>query len=87
MLGSLSLLIATSAPALAIKALRAIEVGDALWMSRGCYADTVSSRALAQDAFYDDKGMTVDVCLNYCTSGGYPFAGLEYARECYVSCL
>lgn len=82
----LSLLIAASAPALAIPTSRAIEVRDAQWEPQGCYADSVSRRALAQDAFYDNKGMTVEICLNYCTAGGYPFAGLEYSRECYVSC-
>ncbi|OAG05309.1 uncharacterized protein CC84DRAFT_1248224 [Paraphaeosphaeria sporulosa] len=35
-----------------------------------------------RSAFYDTKEMTMEVCLNYCTAGGYPYAGLEYSQEC-----
>lgn len=29
--------------------------------------------------------MTVPLCLSYCQSSGYNWAGLEYTRECYCA--
>ena len=54
------------------------------WMSEGCYKEPLGRRALAQAAFYDYSGMTVEKCQSFCASKGYPYAGLEYVGECYV---
>ena len=31
----------------------------------------------------DTVGMTVEACLTFCASKGYPYAGLEYYHECF----
>ncbi|KAL0950804.1 hypothetical protein HGRIS_007569 [Hohenbuehelia grisea] len=52
------------------------------WVSKGCFTDSVSARALRGASFSDDK-MTVESCLGFCSSGGYTHAGVEFGRECF----
>ncbi|KAL1955711.1 hypothetical protein VTO42DRAFT_8183 [Malbranchea cinnamomea] len=47
---------------------------------RGCYTDSVFSRALTGAASDDDE-MTIDFCADFCQA--YRFFGLEYGRECF----
>ncbi|KAI1652615.1 WSC-domain-containing protein [Daldinia decipiens] len=48
----------------------------------GCAADSGSSRTLSGHSTVADN-MTIEYCTSVCKSQGYPFAGLEYSRECY----
>lgn len=48
----------------------------------GCAADGGSSRTLSGHSTAADD-MTIEYCTSVCKSQGYPFAGLEYSRECY----
>ena len=54
------------------------------WTYQGCYVDSTSSRVLS-GAFYSSSAMTEENCVSYCakTNGGYDFADVEYANECY----
>lgn len=54
------------------------------WTSKGCYTDNVGTRALNSKSYADD-GMTQESCVNFCSTAGYAFAGVEYSRECYCS--
>lgn len=50
----------------------------------GCFGD--SFERLFQGAYFDDPvGMTIDACLGFCRSQNFPFAGVEYASECYCA--
>ena len=54
----------------------------AQWSSKGCYTDSVSSRALGKQ-FRLEKN-TVGNCINACTAAGYSYAGVEYGSgKCY----
>ena len=50
--------------------------------STSCVAEGSTGRALAASSF-TSASMTVPMCLNYCQSKGYQYAGLEYSGECY----
>lgn len=52
------------------------------WSSVGCYREPSSGRAL-EGASTSSDTMTASQCLNYCSSKGYAFAGVEYGRECW----
>ncbi|KAJ3190888.1 hypothetical protein HK101_008272 [Irineochytrium annulatum] len=52
----------------------------------GCYQDNVDSgagpvRTLAWQ--FISQSMTVELCLGFCNSFGYTYAGVEYGNECY----
>ena len=48
----------------------------------GCYKDSGERRL--DGARYDDAvNMTDESCVAFCSSGGFPLAGVEYAQECY----
>ncbi|KAF8866392.1 WSC-domain-containing protein [Acephala macrosclerotiorum] len=63
------------------------------WSYYGCYNETTLAngtdglRALNGGVMEDLTTMTVPVCLAYCQSNSYSFAGLEYTRECYCAQL
>ena len=42
----------------------------------GCYQDN-STRILSFDP-YSSTAMTIEMCLTYCVTQGYKYAGLEY---------
>ncbi|KAF9880502.1 copper radical oxidase [Colletotrichum karsti] len=48
-----------------------------------CNVDNVSSRALADDHFADDTGMTPNKCASLCGAKNFQYFGLEYSRECF----
>lgn len=52
------------------------------WEVKGCYTDNSNSRTLYSLSTANDN-MTTELCVGYCSSNGYPFAGTEYGRECY----
>ncbi|KXJ96256.1 WSC domain-domain-containing protein [Microdochium bolleyi] len=53
------------------------------WSYTGCYIDSVSARTLSAayqpPAFYS----RIETCISFCTSKGFPVAGLEYGGECF----
>ncbi|KAH7886764.1 copper radical oxidase-like protein [Phlebopus sp. FC_14] len=52
------------------------------WTSLGCYNDTIGARALAYGVAVSG-GVSAETCTTACYNAGYPFAGMEYADECY----
>ncbi|KAK3217304.1 hypothetical protein GRF29_1g2680333 [Pseudopithomyces chartarum] len=52
------------------------------WEYLGCYTDSVGSRALS-GASITSGDMTNAFCSDFCTKGGYNFAGTEYSQECW----
>ncbi|KIM95067.1 hypothetical protein OIDMADRAFT_149202 [Oidiodendron maius Zn] len=50
----------------------------------GCYSEGTSGRSLAwrQDQL-STSSLTVEECLFACKDGGYDYAGVEFAQECY----
>jgi hypothetical protein len=54
------------------------------YKSLGCYSEGTSGRSLnwRQDSVAAAT-MTVETCLAACKAGGYSFAGIEFAQECY----
>ncbi|KAK0125112.1 hypothetical protein ONS96_008978 [Cadophora gregata f. sp. sojae] len=54
------------------------------YVKSGCYSEGSMGRSLAwrQDQVVAAT-MTVEGCLKACKAGGYSFAGLEFASECY----
>ncbi|PPR01863.1 hypothetical protein CVT24_001344, partial [Panaeolus cyanescens] len=59
----------------------------AAWTSVGCfrqvYYDSTASRSLKVASFTSVDNMTIESCLDFCASGGFTFAGVEFARECF----
>jgi hypothetical protein len=47
--------------------------------STSCLAEGTSGRALAADSM-TSPSMTVAMCVNYCDSKGYQYAGIEYCE-------
>lgn len=52
------------------------------YISKGCYAELSSSRALAGACTAADT-VTVNTCTKFCLGKGFRWAGVEYGRECY----
>ncbi len=50
-------------------------------MYQGCYTDV--GRTLGAAAYADDKGMTIESCIAFCSSSGLQYAETEYSQECY----
>ncbi|CAL1701840.1 unnamed protein product [Somion occarium] len=53
------------------------------WTAQGCITDNPGARSLTGSTFTDTQAMTVESCVNFCVSGGFVFAGLEFSQECY----
>lgn len=55
------------------------------WSSLGCYNDKADARTInqRQEVLGGPSNMTIGNCLSACQAAGYPFAGLEFAKECY----
>ncbi|KAJ8597264.1 copper radical oxidase-like protein [Rhizopogon salebrosus TDB-379] len=56
------------------------------WSTLGCWTDNVGgTRTLSAAAYTDTANMTVESCINFCSTGSnaYVYAGVEYAQECY----
>lgn len=59
---------------------------DTSWSSLGCWTDGVDgTRTLSAATYTDTVNMTVESCVNFCSTGSnaYVYAGVEYAQECY----
>ncbi|KAL5436596.1 hypothetical protein PMIN06_010796 [Paraphaeosphaeria minitans] len=52
------------------------------WDFIGCYTDAVGVRSLG-DASTSNSNMTNTNCVNFCSKGGYAYAGTEYSQECW----
>lgn len=52
------------------------------WEYEGCGSDEYNSRTFTGKSTSSDT-MTVETCVDFCSSNGFTYAGLEYARECY----
>jgi len=52
------------------------------YKSQGCYTEGVNERALAGSGTAS-VNMTVQSCVNFCQTGGYKYAGIEYSTECF----
>ncbi|KAJ7513073.1 galactose oxidase [Mycena galericulata] len=52
------------------------------WSSLGCYTDG-NPRTLTGDATTDVANMTVENCINFCSSNNFILAGVEFMQECY----
>ncbi|KAI1166949.1 WSC domain-containing protein [Nemania serpens] len=48
----------------------------------GCRTEATGTRALDEFSYADDD-MTLDSCLDFCSTKGTAFFGTEYGRECY----
>lgn len=40
-------------------------------------------RTLSSGGYNDNANMTIENCINYCSTHGYIYAGTEYSAECY----
>jgi len=49
----------------------------------GCYADNSTSRDLKSRSTVSYSIMTVEYCINYCSSYNYKYAGLQNGAGCY----
>ncbi|KAJ3951470.1 hypothetical protein N0V92_012112 [Colletotrichum tropicale] len=49
----------------------------------GCYTDSPGNRQLARASYVDYTRMTEESCIAFCSAKGFPYAGVEYASECY----
>lgn len=47
-------------------------------------SDNVNSRTFSSASYANATGMTVESCINFCSTGSnsYIYAGVEYADEC-----
>ncbi|KAI9813477.1 MAG: hypothetical protein M1827_004153 [Pycnora praestabilis] len=52
------------------------------WEYLGCGTDSISDRILTGTSSSSDS-MTVETCVDTCSSAGYSIAGLEYSSQCY----
>lgn len=52
------------------------------WNYVGCGIDNGVNRTFTADQWWDDS-VTVEGCMDYCKSRGHPYAGLEYANQCF----
>lgn len=63
--------------------------GNSDWGYAGCYNETTTlnatdnQRALPGSTETLGQNMTVPICQQFCATGKYNFAGLEYTNECY----
>lgn len=56
--------------------------GGPRWSPPRCYTDNVAARTLT-GAHLESESMTTDMCLEFCYSKGYKYAGTEWSKECY----
>ncbi|ETS85780.1 hypothetical protein PFICI_03805 [Pestalotiopsis fici W106-1] len=55
------------------------------YVALGCYTDgsSLGKALFYQQKMADTADVTTEACLGACLKGGFPFAGTEYAQECY----
>ncbi|MCJ1475830.1 hypothetical protein MMC13_004494 [Lambiella insularis] len=54
------------------------------WKYTGCYTEATNGRALSSSSSSGNT-ITDESCIALCTTGGYFYAGTEYANECSVA--
>lgn len=54
------------------------------WEYSGCGGDNIGDRAFLNASTASDS-MTVESCISYCSGAGWPYAGMEYGRECFCA--
>ncbi|KAF5379213.1 hypothetical protein D9615_005881 [Tricholomella constricta] len=59
-----------------------IPVVPSPWTPLDCFTDFAGSRTLAAATLFD-PAMTIEMCQAFCDTGGFGFAGVEFASECY----
>ncbi|KAM0334201.1 hypothetical protein ACHAQA_001221 [Verticillium albo-atrum] len=67
--------------------INAVEIED--YVNTGCWTDESKlgkTLSWPQDQL-DKTVMTPSLCLSACREGGFPFAGLEYGRECWCGAV
>ncbi|KAF2015096.1 WSC-domain-containing protein [Aaosphaeria arxii CBS 175.79] len=52
------------------------------WEYVGCGKDNIDGRAFTGESTSSDD-MTVEKCVDFCSSNGFSYAGVEYGRECF----
>lgn len=52
------------------------------WYYVGCGSDGIGSRTLTGPS-QSSANMTVEICVDFCSSQGYSIAGTEYVNQCY----
>ena len=52
------------------------------WAYDGCYVDGAQGRILSVQQ-PDSDSLTIESCINTCTTNGYSVAGLEYSKQCF----
>ncbi|KAN0087269.1 protein of unknown function (DUF1996) domain containing protein [Elaphomyces granulatus] len=52
------------------------------WQYLGCGTDMVNNRTFQGQSTANDQ-MTVEKCVDFCSSNGYKYAGTEYSTQCY----
>ena len=52
------------------------------WNALGCYTDNVTARTLS-NAVNMNGANSIEACTTACYNAGFPYAGVEYANECY----
>ena len=52
---------------------------------QGCYNELPNARLLSGPSYSNGTGMTVESCVNFCSSQSpaQPYAGVEYASQCF----
>ncbi|ETN40440.1 uncharacterized protein HMPREF1541_04717 [Cyphellophora europaea CBS 101466] len=53
------------------------------WTYAGCYTDTVFPRSLPFWSDFNGPHMSNSACMTFCDSRGFPFAGTEFAGQCF----
>ncbi|KAK7458254.1 WSC domain-containing protein [Colletotrichum acutatum] len=80
----LALTACANAASIARRDVRASSTLQTGWSYSGCYTDNNNGiRQLSRDGYRDYAAMTEESCIAYCSSKGYPIAGVEYSSECY----
>ena len=49
----------------------------------GCFADNKAGARTLNGSTMNSASMTIEMCTNFCATGGFTLSGTEYAVECY----
>ncbi|KAH8792446.1 WSC domain-containing protein [Hyaloscypha finlandica] len=72
-------------------AVASIFPGTSPWSYYGCWNETTlitgtnGARALGGGVQEDLTTMTAELCMSFCKSNSFTFAGIEYTKECYCA--
>ena len=53
------------------------------YVSHGCYPEATAGRLLGGPSYTNATGMTVESCVTFCAANNSPYAGLEFASQCF----